>query len=135
MTVELIDPADLATPQTYTHVGVASGKRLVFVAGQVAEDERGNLVGPADLAAEARQAFRQSRPSPCRRGRRPGHVAKITIFVLDLPEGATARRSRRARALFGEHKPADAVIGVQALAQSGWLIEVDAIPEVDAHRL
>src|SRR4051794_31967877 len=39
--LEPINPAGLATPETYTHVVVATGSRLVFVAGQVAEDERG----------------------------------------------------------------------------------------------
>jgi enamine deaminase RidA (YjgF/YER057c/UK114 family) len=39
-----------------------------------------------------------------------------------LPVIETARA-----ALFGNHKPADALIGVQALAQPGYLIEVDAI--------
>jgi hypothetical protein len=47
MTLELINPEDLATPASYTHVIVAIGSRLVFVAGQVADDAQGNLVGPA----------------------------------------------------------------------------------------
>jgi hypothetical protein len=45
MTLERIDPDGLARPETYTHVVVAAGSRLVFVAGQVAEDENGNVVG------------------------------------------------------------------------------------------
>ena len=57
MPLERINPDDLATPQTYTHVIVATGSRLIFVAGQVAEDGQGNLVGPGDLAVQARQAF------------------------------------------------------------------------------
>jgi enamine deaminase RidA (YjgF/YER057c/UK114 family) len=57
MTLELINPEDLPTPRTYTHVIAATGGRLVFVAGQVADDAQNNLVGPGDLAAQARQAF------------------------------------------------------------------------------
>ena len=34
MTLELINPADLHTPQSHTHVVAATGSRLVFVAGQ-----------------------------------------------------------------------------------------------------
>lgn len=45
MTLERIDPDGLARPDTYAHVVIASGSRLVFVAGQVAEDEVGNVVG------------------------------------------------------------------------------------------
>jgi enamine deaminase RidA (YjgF/YER057c/UK114 family) len=51
--LEGIDPPELATPETYSQVVVATGSRLVFVAGQVAEDEHGNLVGAGDLAAQS----------------------------------------------------------------------------------
>lgn len=57
MTHDLINPEGLPTPSSYTHVVVATGSRLVFVAGQVADDPSGNLVGLGDLAAQARQAF------------------------------------------------------------------------------
>ena len=46
MTLECINPGDLPAPQTYSHVTVATGSRLVFVAGQVSENGQGNLVGP-----------------------------------------------------------------------------------------
>jgi enamine deaminase RidA (YjgF/YER057c/UK114 family) len=55
MTLESINPEDLPTPPTYTHVVVATGSRLVFVAGQEPEDEQGNLVGAGDLAVQARE--------------------------------------------------------------------------------
>ena len=51
MTLECINPEDLPTPRTYTHVVVATGSRMVFVAGQEPEDENGDLTGPASLAA------------------------------------------------------------------------------------
>ena len=57
MTLELINPDGLPTPASYTQVIAATGGRLVFVAGQVADDPHGNLVGAGDLAAQARQAF------------------------------------------------------------------------------
>jgi len=57
MTLEGINPADLPTPLTYTQVMVATGSRLVFVAGHEPEDEQGNLVGPGDPAVQARQVF------------------------------------------------------------------------------
>jgi len=46
MTLESINPPDLPTPQTYAHVIVATGSRLVFVAGQVAEDRQGTSSVP-----------------------------------------------------------------------------------------
>jgi enamine deaminase RidA (YjgF/YER057c/UK114 family) len=57
MTLELINPEDLPTPPTYTHVIVATGSKIVFIAGQEPEDAHGNLVGADDMAAQARQVF------------------------------------------------------------------------------
>ena len=57
MTLEGSNPENLPTPQTYTHVVAATGRRLVFIAGQEPEDSQGNVVGLGDLAAQARQVF------------------------------------------------------------------------------
>jgi enamine deaminase RidA (YjgF/YER057c/UK114 family) len=62
MSLELIKPDGLPTPAAYTQVIVATGQRLIFVAGQVAVDAEGTLVGTGDLAAQARQAFEMSAP-------------------------------------------------------------------------
>ena len=132
MALERIDPPDLATPETDTHVVVASGSRLVFVAGQVAEDDQGRLVGPGDLAAQARQAFANVGRALAAAGARPDQVTKITIFVVDLREEDLPAIDEGRVALFREHKPADALIGVAALAHPGCLIEVEAIAVVDA---
>jgi enamine deaminase RidA (YjgF/YER057c/UK114 family) len=57
MTLEGINPENLPTPETYTQVVAATGRRLVFVAGQEPEDSHGSVVGLGDLATQARQVF------------------------------------------------------------------------------
>jgi enamine deaminase RidA (YjgF/YER057c/UK114 family) len=131
MTLELINPEELPTPASYTHVIAATGSRLVFVAGQVADDAEGNLVGPDDLAAQARQAFANVSRCLAAAGARPDQLTKITIYVVHhrpeyLPDISQARI-----AAFGDHKPADTLVGVETLAEPGYLIEVDAIAVVD----
>ena len=131
MTLELINPEDLPTPESYTQVVVASGSRLVFVSGQVADDARGDLVGRGDLAAQARQAFANVGRALAAAGARPEQVAKITIYVVHhrpeyLPEISKARI-----AVFGDHVPADTLVGVETLAEPGYLIEVEAIAVLD----
>ena len=131
MTLERLNPADLASPQTYTHVIVASGTTLIFVAGQVAEDGEGNLVGPRDLAVQARQAFDNLGRALTASGARPAQVAKITIVVVDFREEHLPLIEAGRVALFGDHKPADTLVGVSTLAHPGCLIEVDAVAVVD----
>jgi enamine deaminase RidA (YjgF/YER057c/UK114 family) len=127
VTLQFINPEGLPTPPTYTHVVVATGTTMVFIAGQEPEDAEGNLVGPGDLAAQARQVFANLGRALAAADARPGQVAKITIYVAQhrpehLPVIEQARLS-----LFGDHKPADTVVGVETLARPEYLIEVDAI--------
>jgi enamine deaminase RidA (YjgF/YER057c/UK114 family) len=127
MALQLINPDGLPTPPTYTHVIVAAGSKVVFIAGQEPEDAQGNLVGPGDLAAQAGQVFANLGRAVAAGGARLDQVAKITIFVVHhRPEYLPVIEEARA-ALFGEHKPADTLVGVAALARPGYLIEVDAI--------
>ena len=132
MTLELINPEGLPTPASYTQVVAATGSRLVFVAGQVAEDAEGNLVAPGDLAAQARQAFANVGRALAAGGAQPEQVAKITIFVVGYrPECLAAIEAGRV-ALFGDHKPADSLVGVETLSDPGYLIEVEAVAVLDA---
>jgi enamine deaminase RidA (YjgF/YER057c/UK114 family) len=50
LAIERLNPEALPAPETYSQVVTADGKRLVFVAGQVALDREGNLVGVQALA-------------------------------------------------------------------------------------
>jgi enamine deaminase RidA (YjgF/YER057c/UK114 family) len=131
MALECINPADLPTPSTYTHVVVATGSRWVFIAGQEPEDQEGSVVGHGDLAAQARQVFANLGRALAAAGARPEQVAKITIYVVaHRPEYLPIIEQGRV-ALFGDHKPADTLVGVETLSQPGYLIEVDAIAVID----
>lgn len=131
MTLELINPEGLPTPQSYTHVIAATGSRLVFVAGQLSEDAQGDLVGSGDLAAQAQQAFANVGKALAAAGATPEQVAKITIYVVGhRPEYLPAISEARI-AVFGDHRPTDVLMGVETLFEPGYLIEVEAIAVVD----
>jgi enamine deaminase RidA (YjgF/YER057c/UK114 family) len=131
LTLELINPDDLPTPEAYTHVAVASGARLVFVAGQEPEDERGKLVGAGDLAAQAHQVFANVGRALAAGGARPDQVAKITIYVVHYRREQLPVIDEARVALFGDHKPADTLVGVEALSRPEFLIEVEAVAVID----
>jgi hypothetical protein len=77
------------------------------------------------------QAFANVGRALASAGARPDEVAKLTIFVVNLePESLSAIEAGRV-ALFKQHKPVDALIGVKTLAHPGCLIEVEAIAVVD----
>jgi enamine deaminase RidA (YjgF/YER057c/UK114 family) len=131
MTLECINPKDLPTPQTYTQVVVAKGTKLIFVSGQEPEDIHGKLVGRGDLAVQVRQVFDNLSRALAGAGALPKDVARITIYVVNYERDVHLPVIEKARVtLFGDHKPADVVVGVAALSPD-YLIEVDAFAVVD----
>jgi enamine deaminase RidA (YjgF/YER057c/UK114 family) len=126
MTVEFINPPDLPTPPTYSHVVIATGTKLVFVAGQEPEDADGNLVGAGDVATQARQVFANVGRALAAAGAAPKQVAKITIYVVGYRAEYLPVIEEARVAVFGDHKPADTLIGVETLSRSEYLVEVDA---------
>jgi enamine deaminase RidA (YjgF/YER057c/UK114 family) len=131
MALECINPDEIDPPLTYSHVVVAAGTRMVFVAGQVAEDETGNIVGSGDMAAQARQVFANIGHALAAAGARPDQVTKLTIFVVGYRREHLALIERGRVALFGDHKPTDTLVGVAALSRPEYLLEVDAVAVVD----
>jgi enamine deaminase RidA (YjgF/YER057c/UK114 family) len=131
MALECINPKDLPTPETYTQVVVATGSKLVFLSGQEPEDVHGELVGRGDLATQARQVFGNLGRALAAAGAGPEQVIKITIYVVNYKRDECLPIIDKARiALFGDHKPADTVLGV-AMLSPDYLIEVDAIAIID----
>ena len=131
MKVELINPENLPRPASYHQVAVASGSALVFVAGQVSEDIDGNLVGDGDFALQARTAFANVGRALAAAGARPDQVARITIYVAGHRAELLPLISEARIAVFGDHRPADTLLGVETLAEPGYLIEVEAIAVTD----
>lgn len=131
MTLECINPPDLPTPDTYTQVVVARGTKLIFVSGQEPEDIHGKLVGRGDFAVQVHQTFANLGRALAAAGAHPNRVAKIMIYVVDYQRDTHYPIIEKARmTLFGDHKPANVVMGVAALSPD-YLIEVDAVAVVD----
>jgi enamine deaminase RidA (YjgF/YER057c/UK114 family) len=125
-----INPEGIDPPNNYSHVIVARGNRLVFIAGQYPEDASGNLVGHGDMAAQAAQAFANLGLALSAAGARPEHVTKLGIYVANYKREYLEKIDPGRRAIFGDYHPTDVLIGVETLAHPGYLIEVDAIAVV-----
>ena len=126
MAHELINPDGLPVPESYSHVVVATGTRIVFIAGQVSEDADDNLVAPGDFPGQARQAFANVGRCLAAAGAGPEDVTMLRIFVVDHRPELLPLISEARIAVFGDHKPADTIVGVERLAENGRLIEVEA---------
>src|SRR2546429_6629452 len=97
MGVQRLTPEGLFKPTAYSQVVVATGRRLVFVSGQVSMDAGGKLVAPDDFAAQARQVYANLRAALEGAGMAPADVAKLTTYVVgykpELRSSLTAARA------------------------------------------
>ncbi len=127
MSVQLINPPGLVEPQGYTHVGVATGSRMVFLSGQVAQDAEGKVVGKGDLAAQTEQALRNVGRALAGAGATFQDVAKTTIYVVDWrPEKMADLVAGLQRSGAGAPGPTT-LVGVAALGDPDLLVEFDVI--------
>lgn len=132
MEKKFINPEALATPRGYTYVVTAQGGKMVFVAGQVAFDAKGEVVGRGDLRAQARQTYENLKAALAAAGATPADVVKMNTYVVDYkPEDLAVIREVRSQFFPQENPPASTLVGVQALALDGLLIEVEAIAVVE----
>jgi enamine deaminase RidA (YjgF/YER057c/UK114 family) len=128
MITDRIDPPGLAMIPGAANVVVASGDRLVCVAGQTGVDETGKVVGTTHLD-QARQALRNLRVALAAGGVSASDVVKLTISIVDYDEGALEALMTAAIEEFGDDYPvtASTLVGVAALWQPDLLVEIDAI--------
>ena len=83
MTITMMNPEGLPKSDVLHQVSVATGSRMVFVAGQVAWDADGNTVGEGDLAAQVEQCYLNIATALAEVGGSFDDVAKLTIYVPD----------------------------------------------------
>jgi len=131
MTKHFFNPANIHKPRGYTHAVAVEWGRTIFIAGQVALDQQGNLVGKGDLRLQADKALENLVTALAAAGANPADVVKMNTYVVNYkPADYSAIREARARIFSGENPPASTLIGVQALAVEGLLIEIEAIAAV-----
>ncbi len=129
--IEYLAPKGLAINPAYSHVAVASGARTIYIAGQVAIDESGAVVGKGDLAAQTEQVMRNLERCLAAAGATFEHVVKITTFVVDYtPEMRPVIGKARGAFFANRPPPASTLVGVSALALPEWMIEIEAIAVV-----
>jgi reactive intermediate/imine deaminase len=104
--------------------------RMVFVAGQVAMDAEGKVVGEGDLAAQAAQVFRNLAAVLAEAGCTFRDVVKLTTFLTryeDFASLAAWRKGPYAEWFPDGAYPPNTGVVVSALARPGLLLEVEAI--------
>ncbi len=131
-TIEHPAPTGLLVNQSFSQVVIATGKRTIYIAGQISIDEQGALVGGSDLAAQTEQAMRNVGLALAACGAGYADIVKLTTFVVNYrPEQRIVIGKARAPFFAGGEPPASTLVGVAALALPDWLVEIEAVAVID----
>jgi len=117
-------------PAGYSQVVEARGGRTLYIAGQVALDQSGKLVGPGDFAAQVKQVFENLKARLEEGGASFKDVVKLNYYVTDASR-VQALRDIRDSYVNKEHPPASTLVVVKQLVREEYLIEVEAIAVAD----
>jgi 2-iminobutanoate/2-iminopropanoate deaminase len=129
--VRRTNPPTLSRPTGYTHVVEVSGPtKTIYISGQVALDQSGNLVGAGDMKAQAEQVFRNLQAALAAAGAKFTDVVKMNTYTTDMGQ-AQAIRDVRGR-YFGDVTPASTLVQVVHLARPELMLEIEVTAVVAA---
>ena len=129
--ITAVTPRTLPKPAGFSYGYEVKRGRLVYIAGQVARDERNAVVGKGDIVAQFRQVCRNIQTVMSAAGGDMTDIVKLTIYVLDAADYKAHLRDIGGvyREYFGKHFPAMTLVGVRDLfdAADGCVIEIEGV--------
>jgi len=127
--VKRTNPPDLSTPTGYTHVVEVTGPaKTVYIAGQIAFDKDGKVVGAGDMKAQAEQVFKNLQAALTAAGAKFSDVVKMNSYITDMSK-VQAVRDVRAR-YFSDTTPASTFVQVAGLVRPELLLEIEVVAVV-----
>jgi len=120
--IQRINPPGMTQPTAYSHV--VRHDNLLFMAGQVALDADGNVVGAGDMQAQVRQVLENMRTVLASQGADFSNIVKITIYTTDID---AYRQTGDIREEYWQGiAPASTLVQIERLARPVFLVEIEA---------
>ncbi len=127
MVAEIIVPENVVKARGFSHA-IKVGN-TIYVSGQTATDEEGNIIGKGDIVAQTERAYENIKRVLETAGASITDIVMLNIYSLDL-DGFT-RTGEARKKYFGKHFPAATAVQVNSLLLPDALIEIEAIAVVD----
>ncbi len=129
--IEYLNPDHLHKNRAFTHVISVSGPvKTIYVGGQNAVDEQGNIVGKGDIKTQLQQVLTNLRQALAAAGAEPEHIIKWNVYLV---QGQSVREGFEAFQQFWGHHPnppAIIMVYVSGLANPDFLLEIEAVAVV-----
>ena len=127
----IFNPASLGKPLgQYSQIARVRASEFVFIAGQVATNNVGGIVGAGDFEAQCVQVFANIEAALGSVGATWANVVQFTTYLVDAQDIAKlmAYRGREFPGMFADGAfPPNTLLIVDRLVQEPFLIEVQAI--------
>ena len=127
MSIRVIQPDTVHDTTAYAYSHAVRMGDLIFVAGEVARDRNGDLVGKGDVRAQTEQVFENLKAVLEAAGSGLDKVGKVTVLTTSLEYRPVIHEIRTR--VFQEvgHLPASTLAVVTSLADPDWLVEIEAV--------
>jgi enamine deaminase RidA (YjgF/YER057c/UK114 family) len=128
----VFSPPQLPATVGYSHLAEISGGKIIYVAGQVAMDASGNIVGKSDYRAQLHQVFANLKTALEAVGASFKNVVKLNYYIVDTVERSQffAYREVRDKHVDTANPPVATVVVVRGLFLPEFLVEIEAIAVV-----
>jgi enamine deaminase RidA (YjgF/YER057c/UK114 family) len=128
-----VNPPTLAKPVGYSHGFEVQGGKTLYMAGQVATDKAGTVVGKGDLVAQFRQVCENLKALLLARGGQMNDIVKLTVYVLSKADYKAKAKDIGLvyREYFGRHFPAMTLVEVKGLYDDDCAIEIEGVAVID----
>ncbi|MCH9621998.1 MAG: putative aminoacrylate peracid reductase RutC [Chlamydiia bacterium] len=133
MTKKSLNPDSLFASQQYgfSQIVVAQGNRAAYFSGQVAWDEKQNIVGENDLRAQVWQSLENLKRAVIEAGGTLKNIVAMRIYIVDKWMEESEFVSDGLKCFFPNEPPTATWIGVSSLARPEFLIEIEATAILD----
>jgi len=129
MSRQSLQPADLfpSTDYGYAQVVSAEGKKVIFCAGQTSWDKDNNIIGENDLGKQMEKTLENIGAAMVEAGGTLADVCRLTIYIVNYnPEMLETIAAELNKAFDKDALPANTLLGIQALAVPGFMVEMEA---------
>ncbi len=134
MPKEIINPPELFPSLQYgfSQIVTSTGGKTVYLSGQVAWDANQQLVGSGDLGVQARETLKNVETALRIAGGKLTDVVSMRIYIVEEVLAEDHHIGAALREFFPpEHAPATTWIGVRALANKDFLVEIEAVAVIE----
>ena len=129
--IRIVNPESLGKPMgQYSQITRVKASENLYIAGQLAADREGNIVGAEDFDAQCAQVFANIGTALASCGAGWGNVVQFTTYLVhsqDIPKFMQYRLREFPRMFANDAYPPNTLLMVDRLVKEPFLVEVQTV--------